>query len=88
MSRKKGKSTVVQTPKSDKDRMRIVISAETMNRLRRTREREDRKEAGNVMGVSSRCGVHGGGKREIARRDRKAGRQQMKRYQQGGGYDE
>lgn len=81
MSRKKKGSRQVVMPKSDKDRMRIVISADKMNQMRKASEREQRREAGDVMGRAGRGGIHGGGKREINRRDRKASRDQVRNYE-------
>jgi len=80
---KGGKMQAVQMRKSDKERMRIRISAEDQLMM----DRAARREAELDSGVFFRGGVHGGSKNQQHRRDRRQGRRECRSYEKGKGDD-
>ena len=81
MARKKMHNVTAQ--KSNKDKMRITISKEDMLTMDRAARRQADIDAGRTLPGGVRGGVHGGGKHERNKRDRRDAREDL-RHSKGG----
>lgn len=75
MSKRKNRGHVVNAPREPK---RMVITKEQILTMDRAARRQAQIDSG--LNVAAGCGVHGGGKRERNRKQRREGRRESRQY--------